>query len=364
VIEKEPTGKLAASRLAQFTRELNVGDFGFMATLNDEKGRPVGFADDYLSGRPMILVFVPSLDDATAKGILLGFQKAAQDFAAIKAHVLVISATSNTNTNRAAREKLGLGFPVLSDPSATAFVAYGLKPVGAPGKAAVRTVVLTPFRQVQGILDANTKDHAKRALKMAKDITDLSDSALMPPHPPVLVIPNVLEEAECQDLIKMFDTQGELKVARPHGDEANKDYKLPVYDYDRQDRIDHIIKNEQVVGFLDGRIRTRVFPLIKRAFAFEATKHEPFHVARYVGPREGTEIGHRDNTAAETNYRRFALSISLNNDFEGGELVFREHSSKGYRGKPGTALIFSSALLHEIMETTKGVRYTLISHLF
>ncbi|HXV74091.1 MAG TPA: 2OG-Fe(II) oxygenase, partial [Sphingomonadales bacterium] len=66
----------------------------------------------------------------------------------------------------------------------------------------------------------------------------------------------------------------------------------------------------------------------------------------------------------ETSYRRFALSISLNVDFAGGALKFKEFTGEGYKGAPGTALVFSSALLHEVEETAKGVRYTLISHFF
>ena len=39
-------------------------------------------------------------------------------------------------------------------------------------------------------------------------------------------------------------------------------------------------------------------------------------------------------------------------------------SPRGYRAPAGTAMVFSSSLLHEVLETTKGVRYNLISHLF
>ena len=48
----------------------------------------------------------------------------------------------------------------------------------------------------------------------------------------------------------------------------------------------------------------------------------------------------------------------------GGEIVFKEFSPRGYRAPAGTAMVFSSSLLHEVLETTKGVRYNLISHLF
>ena len=104
--------------------------------------------------------------------------------------------------------------------------------------------------------------------------------------------------------------------------------------------------------------------MIKKAFAVDITRHEDLHIARYVGERGGNKMGHRDNTSPATSYRRFALSMPLNDDYEGGEIVFREYSPRGYRPDPGTAIIFSSSLLHEVLETTKGVRYNLISHLY
>jgi predicted 2-oxoglutarate/Fe(II)-dependent dioxygenase YbiX len=67
---------------------------------------------------------------------------------------------------------------------------------------------------------------------------------------------------------------------------------------------------------------------------------------------------------AATAHRRFALSLNLNDDYEGGDVVFKEYNNVGYKGSAGAALIFSSALLHEVRETTRGVRYTLISHFF
>lgn len=104
--------------------------------------------------------------------------------------------------------------------------------------------------------------------------------------------------------------------------------------------------------------------MVKKAFAFEVTRREDLHIARYVGPRSGNVMGHRDNVSAATAYRRFALSLNLNDDYEGGAVAFKEFSPHGYKAPAGSALVFSSALLHEVQETTQGVRYTLISHFF
>ena len=116
------------------------------------------------------------------------------------------------------------------------------------------------------------------------------------------------------------------------------------------------------------RARQRLFRFSKRsrqsAILLNDFASYGLHIARYVGDRGGYTMGHRDNVSAATGYRRFALSMSLNEDFEGGEIVFKEFSPRGYRPPAGTAMVFSSSLLHEVQETTKGTRYNLISHLF
>lgn len=191
-----------------------------------------------------------------------------------------------------------------------------------------------------------------------------SDASWQPDHPPVLLVPNVLSPEECTGLIESFETGGPFTVRPPRPGELPGDYKMPVYEHHRQDRVDHVIKDQNTLKFLDQRIFSRVTPQIQRAFAYEVTRREDLHIARYVGERGGNPMGHRDNVSAATAYRRFALSLNLNDDYQGGEVMFKEYGDLGYKSEPGTALVFSSALLHEVQETTKGIRYTLISHFF
>lgn len=358
---RQPTWALVNEGLKPFVRSVAIGDVAFLAKLHDETGRSLDMAADYLSGHPLALVFVGALDDPKAKAELEGYKAAAEALEKAGVHVLLFPAAIDAAKARASKAKMGLPFPALSDPGGQVFTAYGLlRGDDVPGKIHVRTVLLDPLRRIAAILDA-PKDagHAKRILAMAGNA---AADRLAPPHAPVLVIPGVLEARECQDLIQAFNSSGELLAARPR--EEGKDFKLPVYDQDRQDRVDHVIKTEAVLNFLDSRMKARIYPLVKKAFGFEVTRRENFHIARYAGPRAGTAIGHRDNTERETSYRRFALSISLNDDFEGGALKFKEFTGEGYKGAPGTALVFSSGLLHEVEETTKGIRYTLISHFF
>ena len=63
--------------------------------------------------------------------------------------------------------------------------------------------------------------------------------------------------------------------------------------------------------------------------------------------------------------REVAMSINLNTEeFEGGELRFPEFGDQRYRPDTGTAIVFSSSLLHEAMHVTAGRRMVFLAFLF
>jgi predicted 2-oxoglutarate/Fe(II)-dependent dioxygenase YbiX len=73
---------------------------------------------------------------------------------------------------------------------------------------------------------------------------------------------------------------------------------------------------------------------------------------------------HRDNINAGALHRRFALSINLNKDFEGGDLMFPEFGRKTYRPSEGGALVFSCGALHQVTPVTKGKRYAFLAFMY
>ena len=61
-----------------------------------------------------------------------------------------------------------------------------------------------------------------------------------------------------------------------------------------------------------------------------------------------------------TEHRRFAISINLNDDFDGGEVSFPEFSPRTFKAPIGAALIFSGSLLHCVSQVTRGRRYAFL----
>ena len=353
------TYALAAAQISEYVQPLWHGATVPLLDVKDESGRPLRLADDYLSGQTLLLVLLNTAAPARVRKILgtLADHASALDRADVT--VIGLSADPDARRNRALRAETGFPWPLPADATGQHFAAFGVHKGSGVGD---RLVWITPLRQVHAWFDDCAE--LPELLERIMNTHSPSPGGEMPLHPPVLIVPDVLSHAECAALIETVENGAPFSVRPPRAGEFAGDYRIPVYDHNRQDRVDHIIRDVKAQQFLDERIFSRIVPVVKKAFAFDITRREDLHVARYEGDRAGNAIGHRDNLTAGTAHRRFALSLNLNDDYEGGDVVFKEYSTTGYKGKAGAALVFSSSLLHEVRETTAGVRYTLISHFF
>lgn len=358
-----PTYELAADHVAAHVKPLETGALAAAFSLRDEDGRRLQMEDDHLSGKSLVLVFLDSDDDPRCQEVLSALARRQPDLERLNATVVAINADTDARRNWRLKHASGFFWPIVCDCSGAVFANYGLHKNHGP---ASRLVLLSPLRQVRSWRDepADTDRTVESIMNEIADMRVNEDPRWFPVHAPVLIIPNVLSRDECQRLIHAFETGGPFLVKDTGGQQPKGDFKMPVYEHDRQDRVDHMIQDPGMLEFLTERIGTRVNPMIKKAFAFEVNRRESLHIARYTGKRGGHLMGHRDNTGPTTAYRRFAFSMNLNDDYEGGGVAFREFNDHPYRGEPGTALVFSSSLLHEVEETTSGVRYNLITHLF
>lgn len=359
------TYDLAAKQIKAYVQPLRQGALAMPFSVRDEDGRLLSLSDDQISGGYLLLAFLNNRETAAPVLRKLAEAQAALDQNSIS--VIAICADSHATRNRELKRATRFNGPMLGDSTGAVFASYGLH---KGHDVDCRIVVLTPFRQIRTWFDSPLDDPTLVQNIMTATNDNSSDTtsdkvpSWAPFHAPVLIVPNVLSPEECSQLIAICEDDSPFSVRPPRANEFSGDYKIPVYEHNRQDRFDHIIKNPQTLAFLDERIFGRVTPMVKKSFGFDVTHREDLHIARYQGERSGNQMGHRDNTSAATAYRRFALSLNLNDDYAGGEVMFKEFSQQGYKSPAGSALVFSSALLHEVLETTEGVRYTLISHFF
>lgn len=358
-----PTYQIAARQIADYVQPLVPGSLALPFEIRDESGRLLKLDEDHLSGKHLILVFLNSKDNDVNIEVLKSFAKRQQDLDNTDTTVLAFSASSHARENAKIKQQANFVWPITGDSSGVAFASYG---VHKYHEQANRIVLLTPLRQIRCWFDApsNTDDSLEGIIEMIKNHPTSEDNRWNTPFAPVLQIPNVLSPEECDRVIASFESNTPFLVRPPRQNELNSSYKVPVYEHDRQDRIDQIVKDKNLLELLDSRIFSRVTPMINKAFAFNVTRREELHIARYTGERGGIQMGHRDNNHPAGAHRRFAFSMALNNDYEGGELCFKEFSQHGYKSPKGSVLVFSSSLLHEVLEITQGTRYNLVTNLF
>ncbi len=181
---------------------------------------------------------------------------------------------------------------------------------------------------------------------------------------PVLLIPKVLEPALCEKLIALHAAENKVSGMPRHA----KGKTELVTDIAAKSRRDHALTDEAASRAVMERLRRRVLPEIKRSFQFAVTQMEGFKIVAYHAPGPDSPGGwfrpHRDNTAPGVAHRRFALTLNLDDDYEGGGLVLPEFGPTAFRPPAGGALVFSCSHLHEATDVTRGTRHVLLTFLF
>jgi predicted 2-oxoglutarate/Fe(II)-dependent dioxygenase YbiX len=172
-------------------------------------------------------------------------------------------------------------------------------------------------------------------------------------HAPVLIVPRIFEPQLCRDLIDHYAAAG----GKVSGVMRARDGKTIGVVDDFKRRRDVALPDGPLQDQVRHSLVRRLIPEIEKAFSFHATRVERWTVACYSAQEGGWFRAHRDNKTPGTAHRKFACSINLNSDFEGGDLVFPEYGWRRYRPPPGGAVVFGCGLLHEVFPVTKGERY-------
>lgn len=172
---------------------------------------------------------------------------------------------------------------------------------------------------------------------------------------PVLMVPNVLPPVWCDELIAAF-AKGETYQGTV-GAGANEAYKPH-----SKKRRDWLV-SEAWRDRLDEKLQRSLFPEIEKVYGFMPGYRERYKVGQYASEEEGFFFSHRDNFDPAMGYRRLALTINLNDDYEGGTLRFPEYGEHSYRPAKGGAIVFPCDLMHEVRSVTKGDRFMLVGFL-
>lgn len=241
---------------------------------------------------------------------------------------------------------------------------YGSAPLDAstiePRHYLPRWIILDPMMRVHQVLPMTGREGP--ALEAAIDaLPSVSAPAGLEIQAPVLFLPQVFEPEFCQALIAAYGRNG-----RDMSGFMQQEGERTVLRHDpaHKRRRDHDLEDAGLIDGARNRIRRRILPQIEKAYQFKVTRMERYLVACYAADDSGHFRAHRDNTTLGTAHRRFAVSINLNADFEGGEIGFPEYGARTFKPPIGGAVVFSCSLLHAVSAVTAGRRFAFLPFLY
>ena len=196
--------------------------------------------------------------------------------------------------------------------------------------------------------------------RLAQELADAA-TATANQFAPVLTLPRIFEPELCETLIAFYRAGG----ATASGFAKDVDGQTVQHiDAFMKRRSDVFIEDEPMVEALSARLRDRLFPMVKRALGWQAQHIERFLISRYGAEDLGFFSRHRDDVTAGTAHRKFAVSLNLNDGYEGGDLCFPEFGPRTYRPPAGGATVFCCSLLHEATPVTQGERFVFVPFLY
>lgn len=307
---------------------------------------------DKMAGRHILLFLFGTAGIASTAEALDQVRRAAPLFDGERAIFFGVSADGSDVT--AGRIAMAMpGFHFITDQDRAISQALGAAAAGSES-----------YRPHWLLLDPALRILARFGRTEAAAAIAATAAAVAEPAPdiaPVLKIGHVLEPELCRRLVALYEEQGGIEsgVMRQVGGRT-----VAVMDHRMKRRADCEIEDPALRQAIALRIQRRLVPMIQRTFQFEATRIERYIVACYDAATNGHFNAHRDNTTLGTAHRRFAVTINLNDDYDGGDLRFPEWGPRTYRAPVGGAVVFSCSMLHEATAVTAGRRYATLPFLY
>jgi len=321
------------------------------------------YSFDKAAGRYVALCFFVSAGDPAGRAALNATNTNRHLFDDSKANFFGVSIDPADET----RLTDWLGAHCFWDADLRASRVYGAVPMdcatGEPNIAARRFwLVLDPSLRVLKSFPFTTGDPGCAAVfRYLESLPPVERARGVEIQAPILYLPNVFEPELCRTLIGLYEEKGGTES----GFMREVDGKTVIInDPVHKRRRDLNLEDPQLIEQIKARIYRRIVPEIAKAHQFHVTRMERFLVACYSAEEEGHFNPHRDNTTKGTAHRRFAVSVNLNDDYDGGELWFPEYGPKTFKPPAGAAVVFSCSLLHAARLVTRGRRYVFLPFLY
>jgi peroxiredoxin/predicted 2-oxoglutarate/Fe(II)-dependent dioxygenase YbiX len=196
--------------------------------------------------------------------------------------------------------------------------------------------------------------------RLAKELAEAPAQAAAQ-YAPVLTLPRIFEPELCEALIAYYRAGGPTASGFAKDVDGQTVQHVDTF---MKRRSDVTIEDDATLDAITTRLQDRLFPMVRRALGWQAQHIERYLICRYGEEELGFFSRHRDDATAGTAHRRFAVSLNLNDSYEGGELRFPEFGPRTYRPPVGGATVFACGLLHEATPVTKGERFVFVPFLY
>ena len=178
----------------------------------------------------------------------------------------------------------------------------------------------------------------------------------------------ILSQQECQDAIDFCLHHAEKSVGKVDGskDDESGEYDKNVRNVTvytpPQDMSEYEFSK---YGFNIHKFFHPIFDANNHVYNFDVDGIPEFHFLKYeVGCHYNlhSDLGDHKEVELMLDTRKLSFSIFLNDDYEGGDLVFSVIPSENYMKpntpcKTGAMIVFPSYLYHEVKPVTSGVRW-------
>jgi peroxiredoxin len=318
-----------------------------------------------VAGRYLVLGFLGKISDAEAEGALRAIEAHRGLFNDARASFFGVVIDPDDLAHDRIKEQIpGIRFFLDYDLSISRL--YGAVSAEATKDNAVFFnrfwVVLDPGLRVVGVFPfATTGAEHSGLFRFLASLPPIDCYPGIPVQAPVIVLHSVFEPELCRQLIELYQVNGggESGFMREINGRT-----VGITDPRHKRRKDYIITDERIIRMTQARIKRRIVPEIAKVHQFHVTRMERYVVSCYAAEDRGHFRAHRDDTTKGTAHRRFAVSINLNAEFDGGEISFPEFGPRGFKPPPGGAVIFSCSLLHQVSVVTSGRRYAFLPFLY
>jgi len=326
---------------------IDIGDFAPEFVLPDQQGRKIFSRAPHFAGRFVLLLLLPRADDPAQRTMLSDCAARAAEAESAGISMLAVTRKSPAE-NKMLRLTCDVPFKLLSDADGKVMAEYG-----ADDRA--YALLVDPNARVV----AFPLPHAIVGTAVTEATRRATEPVLIAAQAPVLAMHDILSPRDCRMLIELWERENiETGVATEASGVGGQEI-----DHAYKNRRDHQVVDPEVIRLVNDRLAGRIVPEVRKAFNYEISRFEHLRIGAYDAGA-GYFRAHRDNTKPATAHRKFALTLCLNDDYEGGYLNFPEYGRQLYRPPAGGAVVFSTSLLHEVTDVTAGRRFALITFFF